>query len=105
MPCSAGYAPVAMDEVAAGVIDGKIETDDSCIVPYSTRRWNTGSRPVLIAGQTACGVAASMTMRRTLSDTNGSVPESGSCAGLQRPEHQNGCRASVIFYENLLLTF
>ena len=27
MPCSAGYAPVIIELVAAGVIDGKIVTD------------------------------------------------------------------------------
>ena len=55
-----------IDVVAAGVIDGKIVTDASCMVPASSSRCNVGSRPVRIAGQTTRGVAASMTMSRTL---------------------------------------
>ncbi len=33
MPCSEGYAPVMIEVVAAGVIDGKMEIDPSCIPP------------------------------------------------------------------------
>jgi hypothetical protein len=53
-----------MDVVAAGVIDGKMLTERSCIVPASTSCWKAGSRPVRMAGQTTWGVAASMTTRR-----------------------------------------
>ena len=54
-----------IEVVAAGVIDGKIDTDASCIAPASASRCSTGRRPVWIAGQTTCGVAASMTTSRT----------------------------------------
>src|SRR5215217_5809614 len=54
-----------IEVVAAGVIDGKIETDASCMAPASASCRRTGSRPVFTAGQTTCGVAVSMTTRRT----------------------------------------
>src|SRR5690606_13133529 len=56
-------------EVAAGVIDGNIETDCVCMSPDSASRRITGSRPVWTAGQTTCGVAASITTSRTLDAT------------------------------------
>src|SRR5688572_14651540 len=62
-----------IEVVAAGVIDGKIVTDCSCIVPASARRCSVGKRPVRIAGQTTRGVAASITTRRTRAFIDGSL--------------------------------
>ena len=59
-----------MVDVAAGVIDGKMLTDDWCITPASASFCITGSRPVWMAGQTTCGVAASITTRRTFPFTS-----------------------------------
>ena len=69
MPCSAGYAPVMIVEVAAGVIDGNIVTERVCMAPAPASARMTGSRPVWTAGQTTCGVAASMTTSRTFDAT------------------------------------
>ena len=64
--CSVAMVAIAVDVVAAGVMDGKMDTERSCMAPASTRRRMTGSCPVRIAGQTTCGVAASMTTSDTL---------------------------------------
>src|SRR5687768_2766961 len=58
-----------MADVAAGVIEGKIDDEDSCMAPRSSSAWNVGRRPVRIAGHTTWGVAASMTMSRTFAGT------------------------------------
>src|SRR5687768_12928990 len=65
MPCSAGYTPVTIEVVAAGVIDGKIVTERSCIEPASASRFRLGSLPVWMAGQTIRGEAASITTSST----------------------------------------
>ena len=46
MPCSAGYAPVMIVDVAAGVIEGKMLDGLSCMAPASASFCMTGSRPV-----------------------------------------------------------
>src|SRR5215213_7062424 len=66
MPCSEGYVPVTTDDVAAGVMDGKIVVERSCIDPDSARRFRLGSLPVCTAGHMTRGDAASMTTSRTL---------------------------------------
>jgi hypothetical protein len=43
IPCSVGYAPVMIDVVAAGVIEGKMVVDSWCISPASARRFKFGS--------------------------------------------------------------
>src|SRR5829696_3718163 len=57
-------------EVAAGVMEGKMVTDDSCSAPICVSRCKTGRRPVWMAGQTTCGVAASITTRSTFEFTD-----------------------------------
>src|SRR5688572_21558211 len=57
-----------MDDVAAGVIEGKIVTDSWCISPASASFFRFGSWPVCTAGQTTRGDAASMTTSSTFTD-------------------------------------
>src|SRR5688572_1815407 len=71
MPCAAGYTPVTIEDVAAGVIDGKIVTERSCIEPASASRFRFGSLPVWMAGQTTRGDAASMTTSSTFTPGRG----------------------------------
>jgi hypothetical protein len=73
IPFSAGYVPVMIEVVAAGVIDGKIVIDDWCISPASARRFRLGRRPVWIAGPTTRGVAASMTTSSTFTRGRGAM--------------------------------
>jgi hypothetical protein len=65
MPFEAGYSPVTIAVVAAGVIEGKMVVQASVYAPASTSRWRTGRRPVWIAGPTTCGAAPSMTTSST----------------------------------------
>ena len=74
-------------EVAAGVIDGNMVTERVCMTPSSARRRITGSRPVVMAGQTTCGVAASMTTSRAF-DATASVYTSGTFRRAATLPHQ-----------------
>src|SRR5687767_12566679 len=90
MPCSAGYTPVTIEDVAAGVMDGKIVTERSCIEPASASRFRFGNLPVWMAGQTTRGDAASMTTSSTFTPARGEGLLTGTRAPCMQHERKDG---------------